>query len=272
MKHALRIAAIAVCATAATALVLPIASTSARTASAGIALPTANAKWDYQIGKAYKPRNGVTVVSRDREANPFAAGYTMCYVNAYQTQPGEVRWWKNRHPGLLLKKDGKYVVDGYWGETLLETGTRAKRAKLSKIVGKWIAGCADDGFQAIEPDNLDSWTRSKGQLTRDDNFRYAKLLIDKAHSEGLAIGQKNAAGSTARGAKEGFDFAVAEECGRWRECKAYMDAYGKQVYVIEYRLQDFKYSCNHWGDKLSIVFRNRMVTGPGSKKYVYKAC
>ena len=33
-------------------------------------LPTANAKWDYQIGKTYVPRDGVTVVSRDREARP----------------------------------------------------------------------------------------------------------------------------------------------------------------------------------------------------------
>jgi hypothetical protein len=196
----------------------------------------------------------------------------MCYINAYQTQPGEVRWWKRNHPHLLLKKDGKYVVDGYWGETLLDTSTRAKRTKLAKIVGKWIAGCSRDGFQAVEPDNLDSWTRSKNQLTRGDNFKYAKLLIAKAHHRGLAIGQKNAAGATDLGAKAGFDFAVAEECGRWRECKAYMDAYGRQVYVIEYRLQDFKYSCDHWGDKLSIVYRNRMVTGPGSKRYVYKAC
>ncbi|MFL6288298.1 MAG: endo alpha-1,4 polygalactosaminidase [Actinomycetes bacterium] len=271
MKHALRVAVVAVGAAATAALLLPIAPTSAGTA-ASVKLPTADAKWDYQIGQAYKPRKGVAVVSRDREAKPFAAGYTMCYVNAFQTQPSEVRWWKHKHPGLLLKKDGKYVVDGFWGETLLDTSTKAKRAKLARIVGKWIAGCGNDGFQAIEPDNLDSWTRSKGQLTRDDNFKYAGLLIAKAHREGLAIGQKNAAGATARGAKAGFDFAVAEECGRWRECKAYMNAYGNQVYVIEYRLQDFRYSCQHWGDQLSIVYRNLMVTAPGSKHYVYKSC
>ncbi len=235
-------------------------------------LPTANAKWDYQIGKAYKPRPGVAVVSRDREARPFAKGYTMCYVNAYQTQPGEVKWWKSHHPKLLLKKDGKYVVDGFWGEILLDTSTSSKRAKLGRIVGRWIAGCGNDGFQAIEPDNLDSWTRSKGQLTRNQNFLFAKKLITKAHNEGLAIGQKNAAGQTQRGAKIGFDFAVAEECGRWRECNAYTKAYGDQVYVIEYRSQDFKYSCNHWGDQLSIIQRNLQVTAPGSKKYVYHSC
>jgi len=271
MKPALRRTGAMVSAAAIAALLLPITATSAGT-TGGVTLPDANAKWDYQIGKAYKPRDGVTVVSRDREAKPFAKGYTMCYVNAYQTQPGEVRWWKNHHRNLLLKKDGKFVVDGFWGEILLDISTKAKRTKLAKIVGRWITGCANHGFQAIEPDNLDSWTRSKGQLTRAQAFNFANLLISAAHKENLAIGQKNAAGATRLGARKGFDFAVAEECGRWRECKAYMDAYGKQVYVIEYRLQDFKYSCRHWGDKLSIILRNLMVTGPGSKNYVYKSC
>ena len=236
-------------------------------------LPTANAKWDYQIGKAYTPRDGVTVVSRDRTEAPLAGGYTMCYVNAFQTQPDAVKWWKNRHDNLLLKKaNGSYVVDSYWGETLFDLRTVKKRAALATIVNRWITGCADDGFQAIEPDNLDSWTRSGGLLTRDQAFAYAKLLIDHAHSESLAIGQKNAAGQTALGKTTGFDFAVAEECGRYKECNAYTSAYGNQVYVIEYRLQDFKYSCQRWGDQLSIILRDRNVTAPGSKNYVYKAC
>jgi hypothetical protein len=44
------------------------------------------------------------------------------------------------------------------------------------------------------------------------------------------------------------------------------------VFVIEYRLRDFRYSCEHWGDKLSIVLRNLMVTAPGTKNYVYRSC
>jgi hypothetical protein len=238
----------------------------------GFSLPPANATWDYQIGTPYKPRKGVTVVSRDREAKPFGAGYTFCYVNAFQTQPGEVKWWKHKHPRLLLKKDGKPVVDGFWGEILLDTSTPTKRLRLARIVGRWITGCAADGFQAVEPDNLDSWTRSKGMLTKADAFEYVGLLADRAHKAGLAIAQKNAAGATTLGRRSGLDFAVAEECGRWRECKAYMDAYHREVFVIEYRLRDFRYSCEHWGDKLSIVLRNLMVTAPGTKNYVYRSC
>ena len=271
MNRALRAVA-----TVAIALTAASIGTTGLVASAGApsepVLPAANAKWDYQIGKPYTPREGVTVVSRDREANPLEGAYTMCYVNAYQTQPGEVRWWKNNHPQLLLKKDGKYVVDGYWGEILLDIGTAAKREQLASIVGEWIAQCGLDDFQAIEPDNLDSWTRSRGELTRSDAFDFAALMIDRAHAEGLAIGQKNAAGAAQLGANLGFDFAVAEECGRWRECNAYIDAYDDQVFVIEYRAQDFDYSCDRWAAQLSIILRDRMVTAPGSRKYVYKAC
>ena len=72
----------------------------------------------------------------------------MCYVNAYQTQPGEVRWWKNHHPRLLLKRDGKYLVDGYWGEILFDIRTPAKRERLTSVVSQWIGRCADDGFDA----------------------------------------------------------------------------------------------------------------------------
>ncbi|MEO8106818.1 MAG: endo alpha-1,4 polygalactosaminidase [Actinomycetes bacterium] len=255
------------------ALVTGMPSPASSAAAADPVLPTANEQWDYQIGKAYAPPDGVTVVSRDREASPLADAYNFCYVNAFQTQPQETKWWKQNHNRLLLKNEkGRYIVDGYWGEILLDVGTKKKRAAIAEIVNGWIAGCAYDGFDAIEPDNLDSWTRSRGHLTRDDAFAFAELIIGQAHSDGLAIGQKNAAGQTKRGAELGFDFAVAEECGRWRECNAYRAAYGDQVYVIEYRSQDFKYSCNRWADDLSIILRDRNVTAPGSKKYVYRSC
>ena len=119
------------------------------TGVAGPPLPPANAKWDYEIGPAYTPPSGVTLVSRDREANPAPGLYNICYVNAYQTQPNEVKWWKNHHRNLLLKKaDGHFVVDSYWGEILLDISTRAKRHAIADIVNGWMDGCAVDGTAA----------------------------------------------------------------------------------------------------------------------------
>jgi hypothetical protein len=236
-------------------------------------LPPVNVKWDYQIGRAYSPSNNVELVSRDREADPAPGLYNICYVNAYQTQPHETRWWKNNHRNLLLRKaNGGYVVDSYWGEVLLDISTPAKRRAIARIVGRWINGCERHGFDAVEPDNLDSWTRSGGRLDKDDAFALARLISERAHSVGLAIAQKNAAGQVDRGVDASFDFAVAEECGRYRECGAYRAGYGDNVLVIEYRSQDFTYSCNRWGDQLSIVLRDRGVKGPSSDKYVYDWC
>jgi len=253
----------------------PLSVLGATPAQAGPAydLPPVNAQFDYQIGPAYTPESGVAVVSRDREANPAPGLYNICYVNAYQTQPHETRWWKNNHRKLLLRKaGGGYVVDSYWGEVLLDISTASKRRAIARIVGRWIVDCGEKEFDAVEPDNLDSWTRSGGRLTKDDAFALARLISERAHNNGLAIAQKNAAGQVNRGVEAGFDFAVAEECGRYKECGAYRAGYGDNVVVIEYRQQDFTYSCNRWSDQLSIVLRDRGVKGPSSDKYVYDSC
>jgi Glycoside-hydrolase family GH114 len=255
-------------------LVLGIAPSGVAVSGApGWTNPTANVQWDYQIGPAYTPPTGVTMVARDREATPAGVDYNSCYVNAYQTQPAETKWWKKNHNNLLLKKKGgSYVVDGYWGEVLLDMSTPKKRRGIARIVNHWIDGCASKGFDAVEPDNLDSWTRSGHRLTKANAFAFAHLIINHTHDQGLAIAQKNAAGQTGLGKKQGFDFAVAEECGRYNECGAYRKAYGNLVYVIEYRTKDYRKSCDKWGDQLSIIQRDRQVRGPGSAQYVYKSC
>ena len=51
----------------------------------------------------------------------------------------------------------------------------------------WIQGCSSSGYQAVEIDNLDSYTRSQGLLTMDHAADMEAILADKAHAEGLAI-------------------------------------------------------------------------------------
>ncbi len=155
--------------------------------------------------------------------SPLADKYNVCYVNGFQTQPNERGFWR-RHWGLVLKRDGEPVVDEAWGEWLLDTRTAEKRRKLARIVGGWVDGCADDGFDAVEYDNLDSFTRSHGLIQRRQALAFAALLVDRAHDAGLEAGQKNLAQYD--GTAIGFDFAVAEECGRYRECASYVDHYG----------------------------------------------
>ncbi|NEE53500.1 endo alpha-1,4 polygalactosaminidase, partial [Streptomyces sp. SID8455] len=125
-------------------------------------------------------------------------------------------WWQKKNPDLLLRdSSGEPVNDEAWGEALLDTSTAAKRTRLANIVGGWIDGCAKSGFQAVEPDNLDSYERSGGRLTKAHNAAFAKLLATRAHAAGLAIGQKNTTDLLGQRKSIGFDFAVAEECGRY---------------------------------------------------------
>lgn len=197
-------------------------------------LPTSG-KVDYQLGGAWTPPGDVTVVVRDSTDPPLAGAYSVCYLNAFQTQPQEADFWLNEHPDLLLTDGGEPVIDPGWpDEMALDTSTAAKREQLVSIIGDWIRGCADDGFQAVEFDNLDSYSRFDG-LELDDNVALATALVKRAHALGLAAGQKNTAELSSRGRDEiGFDFAISEECFEYDECAAFAAVYGDQFIDVEY--------------------------------------
>ncbi|HEV7951034.1 MAG TPA: endo alpha-1,4 polygalactosaminidase [Glaciihabitans sp.] len=247
-------------------------------ASAGAKLPPANGVFDYQLGGAYKPAANVSIVVRDRTDSPAAGKYNICYVNGFQTQPGESASFAKKYPNLLVKgSNGKPIVDPDWpDEYLFDISTAAKRTQLSKIVGAWIDGCAKSGFRAVEADNLDSYTRSKGHLTQAHAIAFAKLLVARADKAGLAIGQKNGADFTKIGKnKIGFDFAVTEECQVYKECKAYTDVYGTQVYEVEYTdngSKAYPAACKARGKTVSVIYRDRDLVPRGTSGYVYKFC
>ncbi|MCX5603209.1 endo alpha-1,4 polygalactosaminidase [Streptomyces phaeochromogenes] len=233
-----------------------------------VRLPPVHAGFDYQIGGAYSPPAGVRIVARDRKAEPARGLYNICYVNAFQAQPDERDDW----PADLLLRDkkGKVVVDGDWDEALLDIGTPAKREHVAARIGEWIDGCADKGYDAVEPDNFDSFTRSRGLLSAADATAFIKLLSDHAHARGLAIGQKNTVELAGQRGRTGLDFAVAEECGEYDECGEYAEAFDDRVVVIEYTDNGFRKARSGFGDRLSIVRRDVLVSTPDSADYVRK--
>jgi hypothetical protein len=245
-------------------------------AEASVQAPPVHASFSYQIGGAFTPQPGVLIVDRDRGAAPAQGLYNICYINAFQAQPEELGWWRAHHRRLLLARGGRPIVDREWREQLLDTGTAAKRRALARVVGRWIDGCARAGFQAVEPDNLDSWDRSHGALTHADNLAFAALLIARAHARGMAIAQKNAAEVALEARRLGFDFAIAEECQPYQECDSYLEAYGPQLIEIEYPdnggLENFAAACRARGDRISIVYRDRAVTRAGQTGYLEQRC
>jgi hypothetical protein len=265
------------------ALLVAVAATAVLLAQGGsadarqVTPPPANGAFDYQLGGGYTPPAGTQIVARDRTESPAQGLYSICYVNGFQTQPEQLKWWRAKHRSLLLRRGGREVGDPGWpGEVLLDTSSARKRAGIAKVLNRWIDGCARKGFQAVEPDNLDTWTRSKGKLSSRDNFALARKLVARAHKRGLAIGQKNAAEKTAEGKRIGFDFAVAESCQVYDECDAYTGAYGANVLEIEYSDEggesNFETACQARGGSISIAYRDHDLVTAGDEEYVYRAC
>lgn len=257
-------------ASAADAAAGPATSEPSETATAPFELPPSNAGLDYQLGGGYAAPDGVAIVSRDRTDDPASGLYNICYVNGFQVQPGEEEDWE---ADLLLRdEDGNVIIDEDWDEALLDVSNEDKRARIAQVVGGWIEGCKADGFDAVEIDNLDTFSRSGDRISEDDAVAFVAELSRIAHAVGLAIAQKNAVELVPRRAEMGTDFVVAEECNAWRECDGYIEGYGPYVLMIEYAREDFEAGCAQYADEFSVVLRDRDVTTPESNAYVYEGC
>jgi hypothetical protein len=245
-------------------LLVLVAGPAAPASAATVTLPPTGTDWDYQLGGSRPVPAHVGIVERDRRATPIAGKYNVCYVNGFQTQANEKKFW-HRHWSLVLKRDGKPVVDSVWGEWLLDLRTPAKRADLARIMGRWTDRCAADGFDAVEYDNLDSYTRSHHLLSAADADAYAALLVTRAHDAGLAAAQKNRA--QWNGTSVGFDFAIAEQCAQYHECGSYVAHYGDHVLAVEYRDRSFHAACRNWSSQIAIVRRDVDLTRHGVRRW-----
>ncbi len=233
---------------------------------------------DYQLGGASEPAPGVTLVVRDATERPAEGLPSICYINGFQTQPGELDAWLADAPeAVLLDAAGDPVIDPNWpDEALLDPRTPEARAAIVEKLGPLIDGCAAAGFVGVEFDNLDSYSRSDDVLSIDDALALAALLVDRAHDAGLAAGQKNALELGTRGRDEaGFDFAVLEECDRWDECALAIEVYGDQVMNIEYT-DDLRGTwaevCARGEIPALTVLRDRMLAPPSSPDHVLDHC
>lgn len=233
-------------------------------------LPPAHAQWDYQIGGPYRPAADVQIVSRDRTVPPAPGLYNICYVNAFQVQPGEQSDW----PADLLLRDanGNLVMDEEWGEALLDLRTDDKRIRVAAKVNGWIDGCASSGYNAVEPDNYDSFSRSKGLLKTEHATAYIRLLADHAHARDLAIAQKNTLELASQRQALGLDFAVVEECGEWDECEEFTSHFGTAIVVVEYSDKGLAAACASVGDQVSVARRDVDVSPVGSPGHARETC
>jgi len=233
---------------------------------------------DYQLGGSYPPGPNVSIVARDSSEYPAEGVYSICYVNAFQSQPQDAADWLDNHSELLLTDAaGEPVIDPNWpDEMMFDTSTETNREAIAEIIGATITECKNRFFDAVEFDNLDSYTRSDGALSQQDNLDLATLLVTATHNLGMSAGQKNSVELGLRGRDEaGFDFAVSEECAQFDECAAYTDVYGEFVIDIEYSdalSTPFAEICADPATPASTVLRDRDLVTPDSADYVFEAC
>ncbi|WP_152354497.1 endo alpha-1,4 polygalactosaminidase [Brachybacterium subflavum] len=247
--------------------------------------PPTSGVFDYQLGGAYSPSDGegpsapIDVVVRDATAEPLQGAYSVCYVNGFQTQPGDAAMWRS-HPDLLLHDaNGELVTDPDWDdEYILDPSTKDQRDDILEILSPVITGCADAGYDAVEIDNLDTFDRFD-QIDEGGAMDLARAYVDRAHDSGLAIAQKNAAEITKTAHRDlGFDFAVTEECGRFDECAAYTGVYGDHVLQIEYpdSLEEAGMSFDDvcaLPERASLtILRDRDLVAQGGAGYRYRSC
>lgn len=226
--------------------------------------------FDYQLGTPYDPAADVGFLVRDRHQKPARGRYNICYINGFQTQPGEedAPHW-NDHYDLKLKDDsGEYVMDGKWNEFVLDTRTPRKRARLLEVISPWIAQCAADGFDAIEIDNMDSYLRTD-LIQPDHNADLMRRIITVAKSLRLEVAQKNAI-QIAEGLKA--DFAIVENCGQYDICGQYIDLFGSKTFVVEYNLDWFTETCARFGSQANIVWRDEKLKPRGHQAFAYQQC
>lgn len=214
------------------------------------------------------------MVVRDSTDVPEPGLYNICYINGFQTQPG-ADWPVDL---LLHGPDGAPLADPGWpDEFLLDISSAQLRAANLDLMRPVLRACAEKGFDAVEFDNLDSYSRSGGRLDLEDAVAFATLLVAEARGLGLPAGQKNTAELGRRGRDEaGFAFAVTEECHRWDECAAFTGVYGTdQVLGIEYSDDlrgTFAEACADPGRPGSMILRDRLLTVPGQPGYVFERC
>lgn len=151
----------------------------------------------------------------------------ICYFSAGSFEP--YRPDAARFPAFVKGR----AMDGWPDERWLDI---RQLEVLGPIMEARLDLCKAKGFDAAEPDNVDGYQNRTGfTISGADQLRYNRFLAAAAHARGLSIGLKNDIDQI-RDLVEEFDWALNEECFKYKECGAYKpftDA-GKAVFHVEY--------------------------------------
>jgi hypothetical protein len=151
----------------------------------------------------------------------------VCYIDAGT--------WENWRPDA--GKFPKYLLgleDGGWpGERWLNIARF--QGTLSAIMRARVAMCRSKGFNAVDFDNVDSYTNDTGfPLTAANQLAYDVFLANTAHRLGLSVALKNDIEQIPE-LLPYFDFAIDEQCFEYADCLTSQNSgeYGLNEFVTE---------------------------------------
>ena len=155
----------------------------------------------------------------------------VCYMDAGTYEPG--RPDSNSFPTSLRGS----AVQGWPGEFWLDVRPSGPNyATLQSIMLARFKECQSKGFDAVEPDNIDSYTNNPGfSTTAADQIAYDEWIADTVHGLGMAVFQKNDLDQIST-LLPYFDGILDEECNKNSECNTlvpYVTA-GKPAWNAEY--------------------------------------
>ena len=196
--------------------------------------PPQQLTWYWQLtGTApVEPTQAVDLDGFDTSAATVAALHArgqraICYIDV-----GTAENWRSDYREFPASVKGS-TVDGWAGENWLDI---SQLSVLEPIMTARFQMCAQKGFDAVEPDNIDGYENSTGfNLTAGEQLTYDEWVAQEVHALGMAVFQKNDPDQASQ-LEPYFDGELDEECNRYSECSAFAPylAAGKPVLDAEY--------------------------------------
>jgi hypothetical protein len=109
---------------------------------------------------------------------------------------------------------------------------------LAPIMEARMDLCEAEGYDGVEPDNVDGYENSTGfPLTAEDQLTYDLWIAAQAHARALSVALKNDTDQVAQ-LEPYFDWMLDEQCFQYQECDTLtpFSTAGKAVFEVEYNL------------------------------------
>jgi hypothetical protein len=228
---------------AALSLALLIASPVGANASPAHWIPPRHLPWYWQLSGTVNNSYAVAaydIDGFDNSATEVSALHAtgkraICYIDA-----GTWESWRPDAGSFSQSVLGS--GNGWPGEKWLDV---RQLSVLRPIMTARLEMCAQKGFDAVEPDNVDGYQNSTGfPLTAQDQLTYNEWIASEAHALGLAVFQKNDPDQSSA-LQPYFDGALDEQCNEYSECSSFQPylAANKPVLNAEYSSSQYPGFC-----------------------------